>query len=59
MLGKCFSKAAALHLDRHERPKAANLDRDLDKPGSPKVFPLYLKALLDEMLPGYLFDLRP
>ena len=48
-----------LHFDRHKRPKAASLDRDLDKPGSPKVFTLHLKALLDEMLQGYLFDLRP
>ena len=49
----------ALQLDRHKRPKAPSLDRDLDKPGSPKVFTLHLKALLDEMLQGYSFDLRP
>jgi hypothetical protein len=59
MLGEYFSKATALHLDRHKRPKAANLDRDLDKPGSPKVFTFHFKALLDEMLQGYLFDLQP
>jgi hypothetical protein len=59
MLGECFSKATALHLDRHQRPKAASLDRDLDKPGSPKVLTFHLKALLNEMLQGYLFELRP
>jgi hypothetical protein len=55
MSGVYFSKVMTLHLDRHKRPKAAKLDRDLDKPGSPKVFTFHLKALLDEMLQGYLF----
>ena len=59
MLGRCFSKVMTLHPDQRKRAKAANLDRDLDKPGSPKVFTLHLKALLDEMLQGYSFDLRP
>ena len=59
MLEECFSKAAALDIDRHKRPKAASLDRDLDKPGSPKVSTFHLKALLDKMLQGYLLDLRP
>ena len=59
MLGECFSKNMALQLDRHKPPKAANLDRDLDKPGSPEVFTFYFKALLNEMLQEYLFDLRP
>jgi hypothetical protein len=59
MIGEYFSKDTTLYPDRHERPKAASLERDLDKPGSPKVFTLHLKALLDEMLQGYLFDLRP
>jgi hypothetical protein len=59
MLGEYFSKAMALHLDRYKRPRTANLGRDLDKPGSPKVFAVHFKALLDEMLQGYLFDLRP
>jgi hypothetical protein len=54
MIGECFSKATALHLDRHKRPKAVNLDRDLDKPGSPEVFAVHFKALLDGMLQGYL-----
>jgi hypothetical protein len=49
MLEQCFSKVTTLHLDRHKRPKAANLARDLDKPGSPKVFTFHFKALLDEM----------
>jgi hypothetical protein len=59
MLGECFSKATSLPLDRHQRPKAASLDRDLDKSGSPKVLLFHLKALLNEMLQGYLFALRP
>lgn len=59
MPGECFSKDTALNPDRHKRPKAASLDRDLDKPGSPKVFTSHFKALLDEILQGYLFDLRP
>jgi hypothetical protein len=59
MIGECFSKATALHLDRHKQLKTANLARDLDKPGSPEVFAVHFKALLDEMLQGYLFDLRP
>jgi hypothetical protein len=59
MFGECFSKIMTLHLDRHRQPKAANLDRDLDKPGSSKVFTFHFKALLDEMLQGYLLDLRP
>ena len=58
MFGEYFSKAATLHFDRHKRPKAASLDRDLDKPGSPKVLTFHFKALLDEMLQGSLFDLR-
>jgi hypothetical protein len=59
MLGECLSKVTTLHLDRHKRSKAANLDRDLDKPGSPKVFTFHFNALLDGMLQGYLFDLQP
>jgi hypothetical protein len=59
MLGWCFNKVATLHLDRHKQPKTANLARDLDKPGSPEVFAVHFKALLDKMLQGYLFDLRP
>jgi hypothetical protein len=59
MIGEYFNKATALHLNRHKRPKAVNLDRDLDKSGSPKVFAVHFKVLLDEMLQGYLFDLRP
>jgi hypothetical protein len=59
MLGGCFSKDMALHLDRHKQPKAASLDRDLDKPGSPKVFTFHFKVLLDDMLQRYLFDLQP
>jgi hypothetical protein len=59
MLGECFSKVTTLHLDRHKRPKAVNLDRDLDKPGSPKLFTFDFQALLDGMLQGYLFDLQP
>ncbi|WP_310485729.1 hypothetical protein [Chamaesiphon sp. VAR_48_metabat_403] len=59
MLGRYFSKVTTLYPDRHKRAKAASLDRDLDRPGSPKVFTFHFKALLDEMLQGYLFDLRP
>jgi hypothetical protein len=50
MLEQCFSKVKTLRLDRHVRSKAANLDRDLDKPGSPKVFTFHFKALLNQVL---------
>ena len=38
--------------------KPLTLDRDLGKHGSPKVFTFHFKALLDELLQGYLFNLR-
>ena len=50
MLGRCFSKVMTLHPDQRKRAKAANLDRDLDKSGSPEVFTFHFKALLADML---------